>query len=150
MLRTLVSLVFIMAVLVAGCSDAHAASQKVRVYLGAAAHGGTHHDVVIHRLYRPPYDPRNYRRVSRSDSAGGRGGGSTSGIAKPVRETTAQQTQVQPYQRHQTERSRRHHEWHHTMDRVVIIFVERAPEGPPAYLVERHLGGVGAPPPADP
>lgn len=150
MLRPFVSLVFITAVLVAGCAGAQAASEKVRVYLGAAEQGSRHHDVVIHRLYRPPYDPRNYRRVPRRDSAAGRGGGSTSGFARPARETTTQQSEGQPYQRHQTDRSRRDHEWHHARDRVVIIFVERAPEGPPAYLVERHLGGVGAPPPADP
>lgn len=144
MFRVILPLALV-AVLVAGWAyGAQASDQQVRLYSGPTALGDRQGDVVVHRGHRPPYDHRNYRRVSlRTTFFGHRSGvGAPGSIAKP--KPKSRQTRYEP---DATDRYHRHHDIWRPRDRIVIILVPPVHKKFPTGLHGQPLGSDQPPPP---
>ena len=120
MFRVILPLILVAMLLAGWANGAQASDQQVRLFSGPAALEDQQGDVVVHRSYRPPYDHRNYRRVSlRTTFFGHRSGtGAPGSIAKP--KPKAPQTRQEP---EATDRYHRHRDFWRPRDRILVILV---------------------------
>lgn len=116
-------------VMFATVSAAPASDHRVRLYEGTEPHGAAHHDVVIHRIYRPRYDANDYRRVPRRDAASERRGTNVATLPRSDAASETEQTDArsgEDYWRHH------HHNPWRTRDRVIILIIDQSGEVVPA------------------